>query len=97
MPGQPVRTILIGQIKQTGEIMRTFVMAFIVAAGVVGLAAPTRAMPTIPHYLSDASSTITEVLQHCGKGYHREKGWQDKQGAYHGNCVARPAKKTSPS
>jgi hypothetical protein len=76
--------------------MRTFVMAVIAAAGIIGLAAPARAMPTAPHDLS-VTLPSTEVLQHCGKGYHRENGWQDKHGAFHGKCVPRPAKKTTPS
>jgi hypothetical protein len=76
--------------------MRAFIMAVIAAAGIIGLVAPAPAMPTAPRYLS-ITVTSMEILQHCEKGYHRENGWQDKQGAFHGKCVPRPAKKTTPS
>ena len=78
--------------------MRTVIIPFIAAAGFLGLAAPVQAVPAAPHYLSVAAPAITMVRQRCGQGRHRENGWQDKQGAWHGKCVPNPPpKKNSPS
>jgi len=77
--------------------MRAVIMSFIAVAGFLGLAAPVQAAPAAPHYLSAASPAITMVVQRCGHGKHREAGWQDKHGVWHGKCVANPTKKTSPS
>ena len=77
--------------------MRTFITTLIVAAGLAGLAAPAHAAPAAPHELSTGRPGITDVRQRCGKGWHRQNGWQDKHGAWHGKCVPNPPKKNSPS
>jgi hypothetical protein len=62
--------------------MRTFVLTLITVAGLNGLAvAQAQAMPAAPHHLSAAAPAVTEVRQRCGKGMHRQNGWQDKHGA----------------
>jgi hypothetical protein len=77
--------------------MRTFIMASIAAAGLIGLAAPVEAVPTGPRHLSVAAPPITQVRHRCGTGFHRHNGWQDKQGAWHGTCVPNHPKKKSSS
>lgn len=77
--------------------MRRFIISFIFVAGITGLAAPVQAAPAAPHHLSVGVPGITEVRQRCGKGWHRQNGWQDKQGAWHGKYVPNPPKKSSPS
>ena len=77
--------------------VRTVTMTFIAVAGLIGLAAPVQATPAAPHYGSVAAPAITQVLHRCGKGYYRQNAWQDKQGAWHGKCVAKPPKKNTQS
>jgi hypothetical protein len=67
--------------------MRTFIIPLVAVAGLIGLAVPVQAAPVAPHDLSVASPEITMVRQRCGAGMKREKGWRDKQGAWHGRCV----------
>ena len=59
--------------------------------GLIGLAVPAHAAPVVPHDLVIGVSPITTLVrQRCGAGMRRdERGWQDKHGAWHGNCVSK--------
>ena len=77
--------------------MRRVILTFIAVAAHMGLAVPAQAVPAAGRYLYVVAPAIIEVLQRCGKGYHRQNAWQDKQGAWHGKCVPRPPKKNTQS
>ena len=76
--------------------MRAMITPLIAIAGlIIELAGPVQAAPAIPQDLGVAAPAITLVRQRCGHGFHREKAWQDKGGAWHGKCVPNPPKQSS--
>ena len=67
--------------------MRAISPPAVALAGLLCLATPLQAAPVVPHDLGVAAPATTLVRQRCGTGMKREKGWQDKNGAWHGKCV----------
>lgn len=72
-----------------------FALAGIALVGGITTSAPVQSAPAMPYDLAVSATQMTLVRQRCGEGMKRANNWQDKQGAWHGPCVAKhPASAT---
>jgi len=73
--------------------MRALIVGVFAAAGLMAHAMPVQTAPIGFHTQLRATPPITQVVQRCGHGFHREAATPDKSGVWHGHCVANAPKK----
>jgi hypothetical protein len=73
--------------------MRALIVGAFAVAGLMAHATLVQAAPIGFHIAAQATPPITQVVQRCGHGFHREAATPDNSGVWHGHCVANAPKK----